>query len=108
MIGINEAIADCIYKLLKNSDKSISNLVKATEISRVEMEEYLSCNKNVPLVRLCAIAGFFGLGINEFLMKARVLSDLDSNKINPQDVINFKASFMSLWDKQNLSSHNIN
>jgi hypothetical protein len=108
MIGINEAIADCIYKLLKNSDETINNLIKVTDISKIEMEEYLSCNKNVPLTKLCAIAEFFGLGINEFLIKARILNHPDSDKINPQDVINFKASFMSLWDRQNLNSQNLN
>ncbi len=106
MIAINEAITDCIYKLLKSSNSDIDDLIKTTDISKAEMDKYLSCNKNIPFVELCAIADFFNLGISEFLIKARILNNPDSNKINPQDVINFKASFMSLWDRENLSSQN--
>ncbi len=108
MIAINEAITDCIYQLLKSSNSDIEDLIKITDISKVEMNKYLSCNKNIPFVELCAIARFFNLGIDEFLIKARILNNPDSDKINPQDVINFKARFMSLWDRQNLSSQNLN
>ena len=106
MIATNEAIIDCIYELLKNSDHGINDLVKITAISEVEMNEYLSCTKNIPFSELCIIAGFFNLGIDKFLIKAKILNNPNVNEINPEEIINFKASFMSLWDRENLSSQN--
>ena len=95
MIALNESIIECINDLLGRHNKTASELSNFTEINLNELENYLTEKTEISLQNVVKIARFFGLNLQDFLIKARIIK-IDDIQDTGQ-ITKFKNEFMNKY-----------